>query len=717
MRTGSHHDRRNRRQVEARNSSRRPARARLHIPGVELLEQRTLLSTINWINPSSGDWENPANWDLHRLPTSADDVVINMSGVTVTHSTLNDAINSLSSQDALVLSGGMLSIASTSSIDNNLTISGGTLTGAGDLTVTGLTTWTGGTMSGTGTTLASGGLTMGDAGAASQMFLDGRTLKNAGAATLSENAANGSYGLFLGSVPPSTTKRASFAFATETAIFTSGGTPAGGTFLNAGTLSKTGGTGTSVVTSGITLIDTGTIQAFSGTLSLRGGGTISGAATLTAATGATLEFGGGVFTAAAGTSITGAGVVSISGGTVTESGIYNVGGTTLVNGGEVDFNSAGSTGALTQASGTIGGSGTLTVTGLTTWTGGTMSGTGTTLASGGLAMGDAGAASQMFLDGRTLMNAGAATLSESAANGSYGLFLGSGATFDNAAGASFAFATDTAIYSNGGTPGGGTFLNGGTLSKTGGTGTSVVTNAITLIDTGTIQVQTGIVSLQGATNVATGCVLSVSAGAMLAVDASTLTLADGAAISGAGTFAVRLGTLSIPAGTASSAPATAFVFSGGTISGSGTLSVAGPLTWTGGTMSGTGTTLASGGLTMGDAGAASQMFLDGRTLMNAGAATLSENAANGSYGLFLGSPPPSTTRRGPASPSPPTRRSSPAAARPTAAPSSTREPSPRPAAPAPSSSPRPSTFAAARWTFRPGQSASWGLAALAARSH
>ena len=129
MRTGSHHDRLSSRQFGPWNSSRTPARARLRKPGVELLENRTLLSTINWINPSSGDWENPANWDLLRLPTSSDDVVININDVTVTHSTSNDTINSLSSQDAIVLSGGMLSIASTSSINSALTISGGTFTG------------------------------------------------------------------------------------------------------------------------------------------------------------------------------------------------------------------------------------------------------------------------------------------------------------------------------------------------------------------------------------------------------------------------------------------------------------------------------------------------------------------------------------------------------------------------------------------------------------
>src|SRR5439155_26166211 len=58
-------------------------------------------------------------------------------------------------------------------------------------------------------------------------------------------------------------------------------------------------------------------------------------------------------------------------------------------------------------------------------------------------------------------------------------------TFNNEAGASFAFATDAEIINNGGSPSGGTFVNAGTLSKTGGTGTSSVNGGVAFNQTGT----------------------------------------------------------------------------------------------------------------------------------------------------------------------------------------------------------------------------------------
>jgi YD repeat-containing protein len=629
MRTGSHHDRQNRRQVEARNSSRTPSRVRLRKPGVELLEKRTLLATINWSSPSSGDWENPANWDLLRLPTSSDDVVINMSGITVMHSTSNDTINSLSSQDALVISGGVLSIASASSIIRSLTISGGTLTGAGDLTVAGLTTWTGGTMSGTGTTNANGGLAIGAAGAFDQEFLDQRTLKNAGAATLA--GFNSGYGLFLSSGATLENQAgASFALTSDTSINSFGGTPVGGTFVNAGTLSKTGGSGTSVVGNGITLIDTGTIQAFAGTLSLQGGGTISGAATLTAATIAMLDFGRGTFTAAAGTSVAATGVVSFSGGTVIESGIYNVAGTTLVNGGEVDFNSTASTAALNQPSGTIGGSGTLTVSGQMTWSGGVMKGGGTTriAATGTLEVaGSVGVA----LDARTLDNLGSMVFSGA------GWYFANGAVLNNEAGATFDIRSDVSIRDLTREGGGGaasTIDNAGTLEKTAGAGLTTIWPIVN--NSGTVQAGSGTLSLSGG-GTSSGN-FSAADGATLSFGSGTQTLGAAAQVSGAGTigfsggittlagsFAVT-GTTLINGGTAnfetSGANTAALTVTAGTLGGAGTLTVVGAGTWSGGVMTGSGTTriAATGTLAV---GGPIDVALDTRTLDNFGSMVFS----------------------------------------------------------------------------------------------
>ena len=223
-----------------------------------------------------------------------------------------------------------------------------------------------------------------------------------------------------------------------------------------------------------------------GTLSLQGGGTIAASSTFLASSGADLDFGGGNDTAPAGSSIsaTGTGTVSFSGATVAVAGTYNVANTTLVSNGEVDFNASASTGALVQSYGTLGGTGTLTVSGLTTWTGGSMAGTGVTNANGGLTIG--GSDNNYYsetLDGRTLDNSGAATLAINPGQGG-ALHFQDGATFDNKLGASFSFIADASIVNGGGSPNGGTFINDGSLAKTGGSGTSALGGSITLNNTG-----------------------------------------------------------------------------------------------------------------------------------------------------------------------------------------------------------------------------------------
>jgi hypothetical protein len=66
-------------QGKGKRVSRRHGLDRWRFPLViELLEERTLLSTIQWINPAGGDWGVAANWDFNRVPQASDDVVINV---------------------------------------------------------------------------------------------------------------------------------------------------------------------------------------------------------------------------------------------------------------------------------------------------------------------------------------------------------------------------------------------------------------------------------------------------------------------------------------------------------------------------------------------------------------------------------------------------------------------------------------------------------------
>jgi hypothetical protein len=125
----------------------------------ERVEERTLLSTISWAADVSGDWDNPAMWG-GAVPGSGDDAVINFSDITVTHtSSASDAVNSLTSQAAIEISGGLLSTASASTIQNAFNVTAAMFATTGDLTVSGLLTLDiSGSLSGGGSVDAYGGL-------------------------------------------------------------------------------------------------------------------------------------------------------------------------------------------------------------------------------------------------------------------------------------------------------------------------------------------------------------------------------------------------------------------------------------------------------------------------------------------------------------------------------------------------------------------------------
>ncbi len=108
---------------------------RRYKPRLEALEDRTLLATVTWVG-GSGDWDNAANWRddqmVNRLPTSADDAVIDVSGITVTHASGKDAVGSLTVNDPFTLSGGSLTVLRQLQVQNNntFTLSGGVLVSA-----------------------------------------------------------------------------------------------------------------------------------------------------------------------------------------------------------------------------------------------------------------------------------------------------------------------------------------------------------------------------------------------------------------------------------------------------------------------------------------------------------------------------------------------------------------------------------------------------------
>jgi hypothetical protein len=123
-----------------------PPRRRQRRPDFEALESRQLLSTVNWINPKSGSWDVASNWSTDTVPGPGDDAVIDVAGVTVTISSNVEAVNSITADDPLVISGGGLTVAANSTISGGLSMTGGSLTASGSgvtLTVTGTSTVSG----------------------------------------------------------------------------------------------------------------------------------------------------------------------------------------------------------------------------------------------------------------------------------------------------------------------------------------------------------------------------------------------------------------------------------------------------------------------------------------------------------------------------------------------------------------------------------------------
>jgi hypothetical protein len=108
--------------------------------------------TVFWVG-GSGDWNTATNWSTGVVPGTNDDILINVQGdVLVTHSSGTHISRRLFSQNAIVLSGGSLTISNTVQVNNGLTLSGGTLRGATVLPGTGgqgiVASGTGGTLDG-----------------------------------------------------------------------------------------------------------------------------------------------------------------------------------------------------------------------------------------------------------------------------------------------------------------------------------------------------------------------------------------------------------------------------------------------------------------------------------------------------------------------------------------------------------------------------------------
>ena len=526
-------------------------------PWLEGLEDRTVPSAVNWIG-GSGDWNDASHWDTGQVPTVTDDALITVAGVTVTHSTGADAVNSLSASGGTFnFSGGTLTVSSTVSGDDAFMLSGGSLanaTVASGTTITG--TLLGGTLSGgtfngnldltnNANATVSNGLTLNGSTinlgtAAGDMFgrlffIGTETLDGTGTVLLGGSFTNG---LLSSGV-------ANFTIGADILVHGQNGQINFGIqgFANQGTISADTAGGTISLTgvsnsgaiqssSGSTLILGGTcsnnniISANGGTVNLNGNFTLAGLGTVDGSSGTvnltgTLDTGGGTlaFTAATGSwNLVGG---TLLGGTVTEA-----------DGAELIFTNSG---------GTLNGVTFNNDLDLTNNASATVS-NGLTLNGSTINLGNAAGSTfgQLFFQGtQTLDGTGSVLLGGSSSDGlfSYGL-------------ANLTIGADILVHGKNGQINFGLqgFANQGTISADTAGGT-ISLNGSNWSNTGTIQCSSGTSLYLNGTwsnsgNLSIGNSSTVTVNGSLTQTAGTLTLASGSGLTTTTGIVLQGGTLS-----------------------------------------------------------------------------------------------------------------------------------------------------------------------------
>ncbi len=488
----------------------------------------------------------------------------------------------------------------------------GKLAVAGPLTVSADSTWTSGEMSGAGVTTIPLGrkLTISSSSNYSKV-LSGRTLENAGTIVWS-----GSGSIYGAGTNATINNLSGGLFDIQSNNFLSTLNGSGQTFNNAGTLRQSAGAGTSV--SGWTVNNTGTVEVL-GSLVLQSGGTESGAFNI--ASGGGLQFAGGTYALNAGTSFINSGNIRI-----------DANATVNVN---VPLTLPGNW-TLTSNNGTLAGAGTATFDNLT-WSEGIMSGAGITkIGSGGTFL--INNFRSKFMISRVVENLGTMTWIDTG-----GIFaLGTGVTINNQIGGIFDIQNNASIAVSSGS--GHVFSNAGIVRKSAGTGTTTVSWGFS--NTGTVEVQTGTLSLAGAVSQRSGSTLTDGTWKVFAN--STLSLGGGnittnqanVLLSGSGSTFAEINSVTNNQGNFAVSDGRAFS-TAGALSNSGTLRVS-----AGGTLTVASTYTQTGGVTELDGGVlASSSPFSLQTGLLAGSGTVNANISS-SGTIAPGSSPGALTVNG-----------------------------------------------------------------------
>jgi hypothetical protein len=564
--------------------------------------------TLVFTNTANSDWHTAINWSPNLVPAMGDTVFVMLNGASVT-------ANSTAECGSLMLGGGGTPAA---------------VGGSGTLTVHSNGVWSSGDMTGSGRTIIGSNATFTINNIASTVFLNTRTLENAGKILWTGADA---FNLQCGGAV--ITNRAGALFEVRNnASF--GPFPGNSRFDNAGTFRKTAGSGTTTFAVNNSFVTAfyfnnyGTVDLQTGTLLCNATYVNNGA--LTVSSGATMRMaaggsGDGTFTNASGGLVDWTGSTSTftvsSGALLSGSGLYKISGGTVV------FNTDLAVQNLDVLA-TLDGSGTLTVNNVLNWPSGTMSGSGRTIIAPG-ATNYINNVSTVFLGSRTLENAG--TILWTGAD-NFSLQCG-GAVITNRPGALFEVRNNASF---GPFPGNSRFDNAGTFRKTTGTGTttfaannSFVTAfyfnnyGVTELQTGTLLCNAACVN-SGTLTLSPGTTLRMAAGGSAtgiytnppgslvewAGNSSTFTVSSGVLLSGSGLYKISGGTVVLNADlTVQNLDVLA------TLDGSGALTVNNVLNWPSGSMTGSGRTIIAPGATNYITNV-STVFLGTRTLDNAG---------------------------------------------------------------------------------------------------
>ncbi len=476
------------------------------------------------------------------------------------------ATSTLGTGALLDLRGGTFALDGTLG-QNALTLTGGTITGNHTFSA-GTVRWQNGTFNSAGTTTVGSGATLFIETTATHDF-DGRAFVNNGVIEWTGGHLRAGHGAtILNNQQWRDTASGTVynGYGGDTPVFTT--TPTGSYVKS--------GAGTTVFD--IVFNQQGTLAVSAGTLELSGGGTLAATANATLAAGTALKFSENYVVENAAV-ITGAGNVLLTGGTLTLGGNF--------------------TGNFSQSGGTLAGNHTFAPGTVATITNGSWATAGTTTVAAGATV-TLTDTSSLAVSGRTLVNHG--TLNWSDGN----LLAGQGSSLAN-----HSTLNDTAsgtLYNAFGGNASFTHAAGATYAKTGnGTTTLSVPSQFA----GNVTVSAGTLRLDAASTLAASSLFTAAAGTNI-IFSDAVAVQDAARLTGAGTYVLEGGTLTLDG-----ILGTTLSQTGGTLAGNQTIGRGGNVTWSGGNWNGNGTTVVGADGVLSATGTAGHDF-SGRTVVNQG---------------------------------------------------------------------------------------------------